>query len=1199
MGLSSHFEERLHTTLRRGLLGLVLLLATTCGSKQDSSATTKPEGGETNSETWQAPKDGVTPDGNFDVVEIAESKDTHQDPSFAISLNARGGLIDDGAWLFYECSSKQLGSTLSDAVCGGLAIKDLSFSVVTSETSLQLAGDANSTEAKLEGVITPGSPVKFGRVNSGSNSPNGGVVVKLPIINEQNVTAVVARKDGKASSSASVKVSPANHNTNGSPRELTSEEQQSLLRVLNLPQIKEPSRFNNANLEKGISSLAASEVELASMDSADVEVTPASPPPPSTAPGGSTGQSPINFDLNVQGTATCVYPGPAKPICQQAAEAVFAAKKNVELKKEEIEVAKANLATQKEFISELRRNLGRAKSLATSINSQFITECGSSKYLEFEECQEFKETRKEDCYSGYSFQERIPHGDPYWVTKDQKCRPWKSLSHVRIDCPNNTPRGASRYGRRDETVELHSVKTGRTKRDYSHEQNMCLDTTGKSLRYPQINYGYWALELLENGAPCGKSIGKITKLVMNPGSPKAQCDVVTQTAKDFGFLDATALKLGDGYCVDGPKTCYKYTQQCAKRVVEGSLKQSFSGASWCKSILKNDYLGCLEWHPIKASVGVMVVLGEFAYTENAKVNCTNPYHWASREEICNSASGFLVQSLKDVNELIAKVEPQAQSEKKKYDDMTAELKKLEADLKSAEEELNAAYRAEEECLGFNEQVNATATVCEPCRVCNPNEVIGTESCESGYPDYHKGTRTKKCNSKGSGFEEGPCIVCKPSASETISCTSSFGHGEGTQVKTCNADGTNFELGPCQICTPNESFGCETCPRGTLLSEGFRTKTCNSNGTTYDYGPCLFCKPNESAGTETCTKDNLSNGQKGSRTKTCNADGTDFEKGPCIICTPSTSETLSCTTWGGLKGTQSKTCNADGTDFELGPCQICTPNESAGTQACSMSGDWFSKSGSQTKTCNSVGTGFDLGPCQICTPNESVESGPCSVTNGTGTKTKTCSSDGTGFNTEEVCNATSCNSGFTLSGGQCVQQVCTPNEISSQSCSVANGSGSQSRSCNSSGSAWGSFGACTATSCNSGFTLSGGQCVQQQVCTPNAISSQSCSVANGGGRQSRSCNSSGSAWGDWGACTLFGCNIGFIASGGTGLLECVPQQVCTPGVTICMAVCSVPNGLGTQVGYCSSGSTICGNFGACRTYICNSGFVKWNGQCVPQ
>lgn len=54
-------------------------------------------------------------------------------------------------------------------------------------------------------------------------------------------------------------------------------------------------------------------------------------------------------------------------------------------------------------------------------------------------------------------------------------------------------------------------------------------------------------------------------------------------------------------------------------------------------------------------------------------------------------------------------------------------------------------------------------------------------------------------------------------------------------------------------------------------------------------------------------------------------------------------------------------------------------------------------------------------------------------------------------------------------------ACTPTDIEKQSCAVANGSGEQSRTCSGTGS-WGSFGTCTAISCDAGFNLKAGSCV---------------------------------------------------------------------------------------------------------------------------
>ena len=95
-------------------------------------------------------------------------------------------------------------------------------------------------------------------------------------------------------------------------------------------------------------------------------------------------------------------------------------------------------------------------------------------------------------------------------------------------------------------------------------------------------------------------------------------------------------------------------------------------------------------------------------------------------------------------------------------------------------------------------------------------------------------------------------------------------------------------------------------------------------------------------------------------------------------------------------------------------------------------------------------------------------------------------------------------------------VCEPGL--SSSCSIANGAGTQV--CNGSGTG---YGACTLSSCNSGFFVDANQCTAQ-VCTPNAT--QSCAIPNGTGSQQ--CNNLGSRWHD---CALTACNPGFTPNGG--------------------------------------------------------------------
>ena len=62
-------------------------------------------------------------------------------------------------------------------------------------------------------------------------------------------------------------------------------------------------------------------------------------------------------------------------------------------------------------------------------------------------------------------------------------------------------------------------------------------------------------------------------------------------------------------------------------------------------------------------------------------------------------------------------------------------------------------------------------------------------------------------------------------------------------------------------------------------------------------------------------------------------------------------------------------------------------------------------------------------------------------------------------------------------------ICGPNSRESLTCTVANGSGAQTRTCSADGQAW-NVGACGVASCNSGYVLSGTNCIQM---TPPSLS----------------------------------------------------------------------------------------------------------------
>jgi hypothetical protein len=98
--------------------------------------------------------------------------------------------------------------------------------------------------------------------------------------------------------------------------------------------------------------------------------------------------------------------------------------------------------------------------------------------------------------------------------------------------------------------------------------------------------------------------------------------------------------------------------------------------------------------------------------------------------------------------------------------------------------------------------------------------------------------------------------------------------------------------------------------------------------------------------------------------------------------------------------------------------------------------------------------------------------------------------------------------------------------STQSCSITNGVGNQTRTCNS--GTWSAWSTCTVVSCNSGYMQSGNTCVAS---TCSGSNFQSCTITNGVGNQTRTCNSG--TWGaPYGTCTVVSCNSGYVQSGNT-------------------------------------------------------------------
>ena len=167
---------------------------------------------------------------------------------------------------------------------------------------------------------------------------------------------------------------------------------------------------------------------------------------------------------------------------------------------------------------------------------------------------------------------------------------------------------------------------------------------------------------------------------------------------------------------------------------------------------------------------------------------------------------------------------------------------------------------------------------------------------------------------------------------------------------------------------------------------------------------------------------------------------------------------------------------------------------------------------------------------------------CTVTNGTGSQSRTCNS-GT-WSAYGACSVSSCNVGYEISGNSCVvTAVQTCSGSATQSCTVTNGTGSQSRTCTS--GTWSAYGTCGVVSCNAGYQVSGNICAATVVPTCTGSATQSCTVTNGTGSQSRTCNSG--TWSAYGACSVSSCNTGYQVSGNSCVVTVTPDTT-KPAIT---------------------------------------------------
>ncbi|MGV8171743.1 MAG: LamG-like jellyroll fold domain-containing protein [Candidatus Woesearchaeota archaeon] len=211
---------------------------------------------------------------------------------------------------------------------------------------------------------------------------------------------------------------------------------------------------------------------------------------------------------------------------------------------------------------------------------------------------------------------------------------------------------------------------------------------------------------------------------------------------------------------------------------------------------------------------------------------------------------------------------------------------------------------------------------------------------------------------------------------------------------------------------------------------------------------------------------------------------------------------------------------------------------------------------------------------------------CSISGGTGFVSSNCSS---GVSSTGSCIVYSCYSGYFKSGNSCIPFNCSG--PATQNCTVANGFGSQSRTC--SAGVWSSWGVCTVTSCNANYVkgVSNTSCVLSS-CSGSAT--QNCTVGVGAcrrfGVQSRTC--SNNVWSAWSSCSVVA---------GTPISEVCDNvdNDCDGSVDEALTAtqsCNVTNGFGSQSRTCNSG--VWSSWGVCIVTSCNANYViSGNNTCI--
>jgi hypothetical protein len=241
--------------------------------------------------------------------------------------------------------------------------------------------------------------------------------------------------------------------------------------------------------------------------------------------------------------------------------------------------------------------------------------------------------------------------------------------------------------------------------------------------------------------------------------------------------------------------------------------------------------------------------------------------------------------------------------------------------------------------------------------------------------------------------------------------------------------------------------------------------------------------------------------------------------------------------------------------------------------------------------------------QVCVPGTSLGQADCRAEvpgAASAGRSVTCNSAGNGY-VQGSCVTTGCQSGFIATGNACLAQACAPRAaLGNASCAseipfaaVA----AKSKACNVAGDGY-TYGACVASSCQSGYLLQNNSCVPQ-TCAPSAsLGDIDCAGEipfSAVALKSRACNSAGDGY-RYGACAVSTCQSGYLRTGNS----CAPQA-CVPGAATASVSCTaeIPfSASATKSKTCNSiGDDF--DYGPCSLAACQSGYVMQSGACVPQ